>query len=370
MSLAITPEQEELRAIVRQFLTRKSPAEEVRRLMATTDGFDRAVWKEMAEGLGLHGLAIPEEFGGAGYGSMELAVVFEEMGRALLVAPFFSSVALAAPLLLELDDDDAKQSYLPGIADGSLLATVAVAEDGGAWDLDSVRAAASPSGDDWVLDGVKSFVPDGHLVDVVLVVARVAEGLGVFAVPADAAGLTRTPLETLDQTRKLARLELTAVRARRVGTGDASAAVARTLDIAIAALAAEQVGGAGRCLDAAVEFAKIREQFGRPIGSFQAIKHICADMLMSVESARSAAYYASWAAAESTDELARSAAVAKAYCSDAYFKVASDNIQVHGGIGVTWEHDAHLYFRRAKSSQLLFGDPQLHRSRIAALAGI
>ena len=370
MSLAITPEQEELRLVVRQFLARKSPSEEVRRLMETADGFDIVVWKEMAEGLGLHGLAIPEEYGGAGYGSMELAIVFEEMGRALLVAPFFSSVALAAPLLLAVGDASANETWLPQLADGSLLATVAVAEEPGDWDLAAVEATATPAGDAWALDGVKSFVVDGHLAGLLLVVARTSDGLGVFAVEPDAAGLTRTPLDTLDQTRKLARLDLAGVAARRVGAGDASSAIAHALGVAIAALAAEQVGGAGRCLDAAVEYAKIREQFGKPIGSFQAIKHLCADMLMQVESARSAAYYASWAAAESTAELARASSVAKAYCSDAYFKVASDNIQVHGGIGVTWEHDAHLYFRRAKSSQLLFGDPQLHRSRIAAFAGI
>lgn len=356
--------------MLRRFLASKSSSTDVRALMETQDGFDPVVWKQMALELGLQGLGIPEEYGGSGYGTMELAVVFEEMGRALLVAPFFSTVAMATPLLLAVADRDASQAWLPQIADGSLLVTAAVTDEGGDWNLDDVTTTARQVGTGWVLDGVKSFVLDGHLADLLLVVATTPDGLGVFAVTSDAAGLTRTTLETLDPTRKLARVQLNAVAAQRIGVGDATPAIAHTLDIAAALLAAEQAGGAAQCLDTAVGYAKIRTQFGRPIGSFQAIKHKCADMLMAVESARSAAYYAAWTAAEESAELPQAAAVAKAYCSDAYYRVAAENIQVHGGIGFTWEHDAHLYFRRAKSAQQLLGDPRLHRNRIADRIGI
>jgi alkylation response protein AidB-like acyl-CoA dehydrogenase len=367
VSFAITPEQIQLRDTVRRFLVSKSASADVRRLMATTEGYDPELWRRMATELGLHGLAIPEQYGGAGFGLTELALVFEEMGRALLVAPFLSTVALAAPLLIALDDEAACAQYLPEIADGSLLATVAISEPAGRWEADAVTCSATPSGADWLLDGVKTFVLDGHVADLLLVLARAHDGeLGVFAVAADAPGLSRTPLETLDPTRKLARVELAAVPARRIGPADVRTALTRTLEFVATALAAEQTGGAERCLHLAVEYAKVREQFGRPIGSFQAIKHKCADMLMSVESARSAAYYAAWTADAEPGEFPRAAAVAKAYCSDAYLRVAAENIQIHGGIGFTWEHDAHLYFRRAKSTQHLFGDPRHHRARVLA----
>jgi alkylation response protein AidB-like acyl-CoA dehydrogenase len=377
VDFAFTPEQEELRSSLRRFFAGKSPTSEVRRVSETADGYDPLLWKQMAEQLELQGLVIPEEYGGSGFTAVELSVVFEEMGRALVCAPYFSSVALAAQVLLAVGDDEAKARWLPGIADGSLIATVAVTEDDGAWGLEHVLASAVPAGDSWVLDGAKTFVVDGHLAGLLLVVARNDQGLGVFAVEGDQPGLTRTPLSVLDFTRKLARVEFNAVPARRISPdGDATAALSRGLDAALAAPAAEQAGGAARCLEAAVDYAKTRVQFGRPIGSFQAIKHKCADMLVAVESAKSAAYYAAWSAADAAGgvadggELAVAAALAKAYCSDAYFQVAAENIQIHGGIGYTWEHDAHLYFRRAKSSQLLFGGPQRHRSRFAELVGI
>jgi alkylation response protein AidB-like acyl-CoA dehydrogenase len=215
------------------------------------------------------------------------------------------------------------------------------------------------------------FVLDGHVANLLVVAARTPAGLGLFAVEGDAPGLTRTPLATMDQTRKQARLELAGTPGRLIGAdGGASAGLSRTLDLAAVALAAEQVGGAQRCLDMSVEYAKERVQFGRPIGSFQAIKHKCADMLLEVESAKSAAYYAGWAAAESSDELPVVASLAKAYCSDAYFHAAAENIQIHGGIGFTWEHDAHLYFKRAKSSELLLGDPTYHRELLAQRIGL
>jgi alkylation response protein AidB-like acyl-CoA dehydrogenase len=371
VNFAFSEEQEELRKAVRRFLEDKSPETEVRQLMETTEGYDPAVWTQMAEQLGLQGLAIPEEFGGSGYSYVELIVVLEEMGRALLCAPYFSSVALAANLLLVSGDTAAKKDYLPGIANGSTIATVALAEASGRWDEEGVTITASGSGDNWTVSGEKLYVLDGHLADLILVAARTDAGVSVFAVEKGAPGLTTTPLSTMDQTRKQARVSLDSTPARLIGTDGAGwAAISRMLDLAAVALAAEQVGGAQKVLEMAVEYAKVRVQFGRPIGSFQAIKHKCADMLLEVESAKSAAYYAGWAAAEDNDELPVVASLAKSYCSEAYFHATAENIQIHGGIGFTWEHPAHLYFKRAKSSELLFGDPTYHRELLAQRIGI
>jgi alkylation response protein AidB-like acyl-CoA dehydrogenase len=302
---------------------------------------------------------------------VELIVVLEEMGRSLLCAPYFATIALAANAILTSGDDAAKKELLPGIATGDTIATLAFTEDNGRWDEGGIATAATRAGDGWTLDGHKMFVLDGNVANLLVVAARTPAGLSLFAVEGDAPGLTRTPLATMDQTRKQARLELAGVPGRLIGAdGGASAGLSRTLDLAAVALAAEQVGGAQRCLDMSVEYAKERVQFGRPIGSFQAIKHKCADMLLEVESAKSAAYYAGWAAAESSDELPVVASLAKAYCSDAYFHAAAENIQIHGGIGFTWEHDAHLYFKRAKSSELMLGDPSYHRELLAQRIGI
>ncbi len=367
MNFAFSEEQEELRRSVRRFLEDKSPSTEVRRLMETTEGFDPAVWSQMAEQLGLQGLAVPEEYGGSGFTYVELVVVLEEMGRALLCAPYFATVALAANALLTSGDDSAKKELLAGIASGETMATLAITEDNGRWDLDGIQLEAKNG----ALNGHKMFVIDGHTANLIIVAARSDKGVSLYAVEGDAAGLTRTPLQTMDQTRKQARLEFANTPARLIGEeGGAEAGLTKTLDLAAVALAAEQVGGAQMCLDMAVEYAKVRVQFGRPIGSFQAIKHKCADMLLEVESAKSAAYYAGWAAAEDNDELPVVASLAKAYCSDAYFHAAAENIQIHGGIGFTWEHDAHLYFKRAKSSELLLGDPTYHRELLAQRIGI
>jgi alkylation response protein AidB-like acyl-CoA dehydrogenase len=371
MNFAFSEEQEELRRSVRRFLEEKSPMTEVRRLMETTEGFDRSVWEQMAGQLGLQALIVPEEYGGAGFGYVELIVVLEEMGAALLCAPFFSSVALAANALLASGDEAAKKDLLPRIASGESIATLAYTEESGRWEVDALEMTARQQGSEWVLDGTKMFVIDGHVADLVLVAARTASGVSLFAAEGDAAGLERTPLATMDQTRKQARLSFSSVPARLIGEeGTAAPVLAKTLDLAAVALAAEQVGGAQRCLDMSVEYAKTRVQFGRPIGSFQAIKHKCADMLLEVESAKSAAYYAGWAAAEDSDELPVVASLAKSYCSEAYFHAAAENIQIHGGIGFTWEHDAHLYFKRAKSSELLLGDPAYHRELLAQRIGI
>jgi alkylation response protein AidB-like acyl-CoA dehydrogenase len=370
VNFVFSEEQEELREVVRRFLRDKSPEPEVRRLMQTAEGYDTAVWKQMAEQLGLQGLAIPEEFGGAGFGYVEVIVVLEEMGRALLCAPYFSTVALAATLLLASGDEAAKADYLPGLAAGNSIGTVALAEASGRWDEAGVRLAASGSGDSWSLTGEKLYVLDGHIADLILVAARTSAGVSVFAVAGDAAGLRRESLLTMDQTRKQARLTFEDTPARLVGADGAGwAAISKMLDLAVVALAAEQVGGAQFVLEMAVEYAKNRVQFGRPIGSFQAVKHKCANLLLEVESAKSAAHYAGWAAADDSDELPVVASLAKSYCSEAYFHAAAENIQIHGGIGFTWEHPAHLYFKRAKSSELLFGDPSYHRELVARRVG-
>jgi alkylation response protein AidB-like acyl-CoA dehydrogenase len=371
MNFAFSEEQEELRRTVRQFLDQKSPETEVRRLMETDQGYDEAVWKQMGEQLGLQGLAIPEEYGGSGYSYIELIVILEEMGRRLLAAPYFSTVVLAANTLIHSGDDAAKQAHLPGIATGETIATLAFTEESGRWDEGGITATATQSGDGWTISGTKSYVLDGHVADLILVAARTGAGVSIFAVPSDASGLTRTLLTTMDQTRKQAKLDFAEVPATLVGTDGAGwATIERVLDLAAVALAAEQVGGAQFVLDMAVQYAKDRIQFGRPIGSFQAIKHKCADMLLEVESAKSAAYYAGWCAAELNDELPSVAALAKAYCSEAYFHATAENIQIHGGIGFTWEHPAHLYFKRAKSSELLFGDPAYWRELLAQRIGI
>jgi len=371
MNFAFSDEQEELRAAVRRFLAEKSPETEVRRLMDTTEGYDPAVWSQMADQLGLQSLTIPEEFGGSGFTYVELLVVLEEMGAALLCAPFFSSVALAANALLTSGDDEAKKSFLPGIAAGETIATLAITEDNGKWDFGGIECKASKLGDGWGLDGHKMFVIDGHVANLIIVAARTSAGVSLFAVEDDAAGLTRTPLPTMDQTRKQGRIEFSGTPATLIGAdGGAEPGLTKTLDLAAVALAAEQVGGAQHVLDASVEYAKTRIQFGRPIGSFQAIKHKCADMLLEVESAKSAAYYAAWAAAEDSEELPVVASLAKSYCSEAYFHAAAENIQIHGGIGFTWEHPAHLYFKRAKSSELFLGDPSYHRELLAQRIGI
>jgi alkylation response protein AidB-like acyl-CoA dehydrogenase len=371
MNFAFSDEQDELRRTVRAFLEQKSPEAEVRRLMDTAEGYDAGNWKQMGQELGLQGLAIPEEFGGQGYGWVELGVVLEEMGRALLCAPFFSSAVLAANTLLLSGDDAAKKGLLPGIASGETIATVAFTEPSGRWDEAGITLEAKGRGDSFTLNGTKMFVLDGHTADVIIVAARTGKGVSLFTVDKAAKGLTRTALSTMDQTRKQAKLEFADTPAKLIGTnGKGWDVLNKVLDLAAVGLAAEQVGGAQRVLEMAVEYAKVRVQFGRPIGSFQAIKHKCADMLLEVESAKSAAYYAMWCASEMNDELPSVASLAKAYCSEAYFHSAAENIQIHGGIGFTWEHPAHLYFKRAKSSELLFGDPSYHRELLAQRIGI
>jgi alkylation response protein AidB-like acyl-CoA dehydrogenase len=376
MNFAFSEEQDQLRDAVRKFMEAKSPSGEVRRLMETVEGYDENVWKQMAQELGLQSLHIPEAHGGQGFSFVELGIVLEEMGRALLCAPYFSTVGLAANAIMNAGSDAQQSELLPGIASGETIATLAFTEPDGKWDASGITMQATGSGDSVTLDGTKMFVIDGHTANVIVVAARQPgtggeDGISFFTVAGDADGLTRTPLATMDQTRKQAQLEFSGVAAKPLGEPGAGwAALSKTLDQAAVCLSNEMAGGAQQCLDMSVEYAKVRVQFGRPIGSFQAIKHKCADMLLEVESAKSAAYYASWSAAEDNDELPVVASLAKAYCSDAYFHAAAETIQIHGGIGFTWEHDAHLYFKRAKSSEILLGDATYHRELLAQRIGI
>ncbi len=342
-------------------------------------GYDADVWRRVAEEMGWTAITVPEEHGGLGLGYVELIALLEEMGAHLLCSPFFATICLATNALLAAASEEQKQDLLPELAAGSRTATLAWTEPGRAFAIGDTATVVRDDGGDLVLDGVKRHVLDGHTADLLIVAARRpgssgSDGIRLVAIPGDAPGVSRAPLPTLDQTRRQAeiRFEGARVPASALLGGDAEAApgLARALDLAAIALAAEQVGGAARCLEMSVQYAKERVQFGRAIGSFQAIKHKCADMLLRVESARSAAYYAGWAASVDDPELASLASLAKSYCSDAYFHCAADSIQIHGGVGFTWEYDVHLHFKRAKSSEVLLGSPVEHRERIAEHIGL
>jgi alkylation response protein AidB-like acyl-CoA dehydrogenase len=370
VNFAFTEEQEELRSFIRSFMEDKSAEATVRELMDTDKGYDSAVWSQMAEQLGLQSMIIPEEYGGQGFGYVELGIALEEMGRCLLCAPFFSTVVLAGNAIIHSGNEDAKTALLPGIADGSTIATLALAEANGRWDAEGITVEATGTGDGTTITGEKMFVTDGGTANLFVVAARAENGIHLYTVDGDAAGLSRENLSTMDQTRKQARITFEGTPASHLCDTNDFAYISKILDLAVVALANEQVGGAQFVMDMAVQYAKDRVQFGRPIGSFQAIKHKCADMLLEVESAKSAAYYAAWCASEMNEELPSVASLAKAYCSEAYFHCAAENIQIHGGIGFTWEHPAHLYFKRAKSSELIFGDPAYHRELLAQRIGL
>jgi alkylation response protein AidB-like acyl-CoA dehydrogenase len=366
MDFVFTPEHEALRAATRDLLARHSPEQAVRAAMEADSGYDPELWRRMTE-VGLQGLAVPEEFGGAGGGIVELAVVMEEMGRALYCGPFLSSAVMAATALAAVDDPVARK-YLPDICGGSLLATVA---DVGLLAGDGQSPAVVADGDRTArLDGRVGYVPDGHIADLLAVTALDEGRHGLYLVDRRSAGVTATLLPTMDLTRKMAAVEFSGAEAQRLGTPeDAGPVLARVRHLAAIALAAEQAGGAQRMMELAVAYAKTRVQFGRTIGSFQAVKHRCAEMAVDVEAARSAAYHAIATAADEPggNALAIAASIAHSYCSEAFTRVTADCIQVHGGIGFTWEHSAHLYYRRAKSSELLFGSPATHRRALAAL---
>ncbi|MFZ5930136.1 MAG: acyl-CoA dehydrogenase family protein [Pseudomonadota bacterium] len=367
MKFSFSNEQEQFRTMLRRFLNEKSPTSEIRRLMATDEGWERETWKQLNSDLGLSAVHIPETYGGQGFGFVELAIVLEEMGRALLCGPYFSSVVLAANAILNAGTEDQKQALLPGIAAGETVATLAFTEENGRWDSSGVTVTAKAQGDGYRLDGVKSFVLDGHTADLIVVLARKPgtsgdEGLSFFTVRSDAKGLDRRLLKSVDATRKLALLKFDGVQAELLGeAGAAAAPFARTLDQAAVCLANEMVGGADQLRQSALDYVTMRMQFGRSIASFQAIKHKCADMLVDVELAKSAAYYAAEAAAEEAADLPAIASLAKACAADAFMQTARETIQLHGGIGFTWDNDTHLWFKRAKSSEVFLGTPKYHR---------
>jgi alkylation response protein AidB-like acyl-CoA dehydrogenase len=367
----------ELRGSVRDFLAAKSDEHRVRAAIGTERGYDEDLWRQMASQLSLPGLALPEQYGGDGFTFAELQVVLEELGRALTPGPFFASVVLAAGAILATGDEGAAKAYLPGIASGKTTATLAVAEATGLWSFGKLSTTARPAGDgSWTLTGTKQFVLHGATADLLIVAAHTEAGPAFFAVRPGSAGdttLTRTALKTLDLTRPMATLEFSDTPATLIGTaGAADRALGDVLDRAMTGLAAEQAGAARACLEASAAYARERHQFGRPIGSFQAVKHKCADMLVKVELAQAAATEAARAAAGDPDAapLAQAAAVAHAVCSESLMFVAAENIQVHGGIGFTWEHPAHLYFRRAKASQLMFGGPGFYFEHLLRRSGV
>lgn len=367
MRFSFSNEQEEFRSILRRFLDAQSKPTDVRRLMETEAGFERDRWKKLNQELGLTAVHIPEAYGGQGFGYSELGIVLEEMGRALLCAPYFSSVVLAASTIMNAGTDAQKRKLLPGIASGDTIAALACTEDSGQWDGASVTMTATPAGDGYKLDGAKSFVVDGLTADLIVVLARAPgskgnDGLSLFTVAADAAGLERKPLKTMDATRKLARLTFKGVQAELLGdAGKAAEPFAKTMVQAAICLANEMVGGADKLRETSLEYAQMRMQFGRPIASFQSMKHKAADMLLDVELAKSAAYYAAAAIDENDADVATTASLAKASASEAYMQTAIHAIQIRGGIGFTWDEDAHLWFKRAKSSEILLGDAAYHR---------
>jgi len=370
MQFSFTSEQQEYRAVLRRYFEDSSPTSEVRRLMATEQGWERERWRDLNTQLGLCGVHVPEPYGGQGFGMVELGIVVEEMGRALVCAPYFASAVLATTAIMNAATKAQKDALLPPLVLGESVATLAFSEPNGRWDAGGVETTATEAGGVFRLDGVKSFVLDGCAADLVVVLAREPgstgeEGLSFFTVPGDAAGLTRRTLKALDPTRKLARLEFQAVEAELLGErGAAAAPLAKTLTWAAVALASEMVGGADKLRESALDYANLRMQFGRPIASFQSMKHKQADMLLEVELAKSAAYYAAEAAAEDAADLAALASLAKAAASEAYLQTAIHTIQIHGGIGFTWDNDTHLWFKRAKSSEVFLGDPTWHRERL------
>ena len=379
MEFSFSEDQAELRRAARRFLEVASSEERVRTAMETEQGYDSATWEQLSEELAWTALTIPEEYGGLGMSYLDLHPLMEEMGRALLCSPFFSTICLGANALLLGGSDTQKERHLPGIAAGETTVTLAYTERNNQVDAENVEATYSHSGSGYTLCGKKSYVLDGHTADLLIVAARSeqskgAEGVSLFLVPSDAEGVRRAWLPTMDQTRRLAAIELGDVAVSTDALlgeeGRGWELCQRTLDLARIALAAEQVGAAEMCLEMSVDYAKVRKQFGRPIGSFQAIKHKCADMLMMIESARSAAFYASALAAQGDSDLEEAASSAKAFCSDTFFHCAAENIQIHGGIGFTWEHPAHMYFKRAKATEVLFGDPSSHRERVARRMGL
>ncbi|WP_137889418.1 acyl-CoA dehydrogenase family protein [Pseudomonas sp. 2FE] len=382
MEFAFSDEQEMIRASAESFLADVSDSAAVRAAMSTELGYDRALWQRLCGEMYWPAIHIPEEYGGLGLGFVELAILLEQMGRRLLCSPFFATACLATPALLLAGSERQKAEWLPQIAEGSVSGTLAFASTN-RWDAETVQASVAPEGEGFVLNGTLNYVLDGHSADLLIVAARTpgstgAAGISLFALAADSTGIESQMLPTMDQTRRQARLQLNnlylGADCLMGGFGTAWPQLERILQLACIGLAAEQTGGAQQVLDLSVAYMQERQQFGRPIASFQALKHRAADMMLQVECARSAAYYAACVAQELLDpagdaqvatELPLAAALAKAQCSEAFFHCAAESIQLHGGVGFTWEYDPHLYFKRARASENFLGTPALHRERIA-----
>jgi alkylation response protein AidB-like acyl-CoA dehydrogenase len=379
MDFGFNADQEMLRATARKFLDNECTSEFVRARMAEEAGFTEEFWTKLAE-QGWLGLVYPEQYGGAGLGFVDLTVLMEEMGRAVMPGPFISTVLLGGQAILETGSDAQKKEWLTKIAEGQARVTLAWTEPSARWDAGGVTTTAKASGGGFTLSGTKLFVPDAHVAQALVVVARTTEsknaeeGISLFLVPTSAKGVSITLLPTMDQTRKLSEVKLDNVSvpaSALLGARDGGwAPLARVVQRATVALCAEMCGGAQKVLDMTTEYAKIRIAFGKPIGSYQGVKHKAADMLVDVENAKSLTYYAAWAVDENVPEAALAASMAKAYASDAFRKVAGAGIQLHGGIGFTWEHDLHLYFKRAKSSEFTFGDATYHREKVAQLINL
>lgn len=349
-----TEEARALREAVRDLLAKRSDSAAVREAMVSERGFDAELWSVLCEQIGAAALVIPEVYGGVGASMAEMYVVLEELGRALTPSPMLGSAVLAGQAILAAGDEDGCGRLLPGIADGSSIAALAWAGEDGRWAPDGPACSAKDS----VVDGTACYVLDGDIADVLLVAARTSGGIGLFEVDPRAAGIRRWHTPAMDQTRRLATVEFTGVRARRLDTSGYANAMCRVRDLALLALSAEQVGAAERALELTVEYTSRRTQFGRPIGGFQALKHRMADTYVLTESARSTSQAALSAALDDDADPALEAAVAKVCCSEALQQAAAEMIQLHGGIAITWEHDAHLYFKRAHNSAHLFGTPQ------------
>lgn len=370
MQFELTETQQTLKNTVRKFLSAECPGAEVRRLMETDTAFDASLWTKMAE-QGWTGMLIPEQYGGFGMGMVEMAATLEEMGRALLPGPFFSTVVMAGTLIEQAGDETQKQKYLGAIARGEAKVTVAFLEDPPAWTPQSVQLKARTAGGGYVLDGTKLFVPDAAVSDSIILIARLEGELALFILARDTQGVAIRPMHSIDLTRKVYEVQFDGVRVASDGMLASGAAAVQALGraraMATAGIVAEMTGGMQRLLDLTVEYAKTRKQFGRPIGQFQAVQHQCADMLVYTESSRSAAYYAAYAIQEGIPEAPLAVSVAKAYASEAYRETGNRAIQVHGGMGFTWENEAHLFYRRAKVSEQMFGDTAFHREQLAKM---
>ena len=378
MNFGFNEEQELLRNTARKFFENECPSEMVRRLMETPEGISPDLWKKLAE-QGWLGLIFPDRYDGMGLGLVDLVVLMEEMGRAVAPGPFFSAVLLGGLAILEAGSEAQKKEWLPSVAAGDRRVALAWMEPSAQLGPAGITLTAAKRGDKYTLSGAKLFVHDAHTADALVVAARTragagAEGVSLFLLPKGTKGLEVTLLPTMDQTRKLCEVSCADVvvgaDALLGAEGAGWAPLARVLDRATVALCAEMCGGAQKVLDMTVEYVKIRQAFGRPIGSYQGVKHRAADMLVDVENSKSITYYAAWALDEGSPEAPLAVSMAKAYVSDAYRRVAAAGIQLHGGIGFTWEHDLHLYFKRAKGSEFTFGDATYHRERVAQLVNL